>query len=523
MRPKLDDPNRPDCKQCGKPMWIGKGKTVGGRTRYICGACAVSSTGSNESQHNAGYDLDQAEQRVKNLKSKIKSGLRKFVITAAQDTTNPYTLFFQSLKTYCQAEGAELIIVPVHYKNVSLYTGNREYNKRWASDLEPFLIDAKVNLGGGVILMGNIKVGATAANPLEGMHSIGGDKTTIFGHSQLGMEPVATPLNKKPKRMYTTGAVTRKNYSESKAGAKAEFHHVFGALVVEIGKGNRAFIRQLNADNDGGFYDLDKYYEPDRVTDGHRALSLTAGDEHVKWMAKGVKKATYTGQGSITEVMRPNFIVRHDVFDAYAISHHHEKDPLVQYRKYAKGWGKAQTELEQVADHINETTPPDCINLIVASNHHDHLKKWLDRANANTDHQNAHLILELQKLMREAVDGNEKPDPFELYLAPRLKHDTEFLDRNTPYLLKGVDHSQHGDVGVNGSRGSAKALANTTHKLTIGHSHTARIVKSVYQTATSTGALEYQRGLSTHTNTHVLQYPSGKRTLIDIINGQWRA
>ncbi len=519
---KTYDPNRPDCKQCGKAM-VRRGTAESGRDRYKCLSCATSTTDSGESQHNPGYDLEAAQKRVADLKKKIKKGLRKFVVTAAQDTTRPYMPFFESLKTYCKAEGAELIIIPVHYKNISLYTGNQEYRKKWNSELEPYLIDTKVTLPGGILLMGNIKVQATAANPLEGMQSIGGDKTTIFGHSQLGMEPVATPLHKKPKRMYTTGAVTRKNYSETKAGAKAEFHHVFGALVVEIDKGKRAFMRQLNADADGCFYDLDKHYTPDKVTGGHRALSLTTGDEHVKWMLPNVKKATYTGKGSIAEIMRPCFIARHDVFDAYSISHHHEKDPLVQYRKYAKGWGNAQTELDQVADHINETTPPDCTNLIVASNHHDHLKKWLDRANANTDHQNAHLILELQKLMREAVDGGKNPDPFELYLARRIKVDVDFLDRNTPYLLKGVDLSQHGDVAVNGSRGSAKALANTTHKMTIGHSHTARICKSVYQTGASAGVLEYQRGLSTQSNTHILQYLSGKRTLIDIINGRWRA
>jgi hypothetical protein len=56
-----------------------------------------------------------------------------------------------------------------------------------------------------------------------------------------------------------------------------------------------------------------------------------------------------------------------------------------------------------------------------------------------------------------------------------------------------------------------------------GHSHGARIVKSVFQSGTSTVIpLEYMRGLSEASNTHTLQYQNGKRTHIDIISGKWR-
>jgi len=44
-----------------------------------------------------------------------------------------------------------------------------------------------------------------------------------------------------------------------------------------------------------------------------------------------------------------------------------------------------------------------------------------------------------------------------------------------------TDVSQHGDVGTNGSRGSARGLARATYKMSIGHGHGARICQGVWQ------------------------------------------
>jgi len=98
-----------------------------------------------------------------------------------------------------------------------------------------------------------------------------------------------------------------------------------------------------------------------------------------------------------------------------------------------------------------------------------------------------------------------------------------FTDPNMPFMIGGVDFGQHGHRGANGARGSAQGFANTTHKATIRHTHAARIVKSVYQVGKSCKDLEYETGLSSHTNTHSLQYMNGKRTLIDIFGKFWRA
>lgn len=515
--------NRPIC--CGKPMAKQRGKAESGRQRYTCNGkngCGQSTTGSKDSLHarrmdSPGYDKKKAWARARNCHR-----YTKFVITAAQNNTAVHAGFLAALTLYCKRNRATLLATPLHYKNVSLYTANEEYEKWWDPAIINYLVDWNIGLGGNVHLRADISIAATAARPLEGKQAIGGSQWCIYGHSQVAMEPVASPGDELPKRMYTTGCVTVPNYSRTNFGAKAEFHHVISALVVEI-DGDVAFIRQLQADEDGSFYDLDKLYTPTEVTGSHRALALTAGDEHVKFHKPEVFTATYGDRRSIVNTLRPHFIFRHDVLDGYAGSHHHESDDVLQFAKYHRRDHDYRAELDQAVRFINDTTPVGTKSYIVNSNHHDHLYKWLARVDPKKDHQNALLIHELKGLQYANALTGKTTDPFEIYAMPRFTVDCEFLDPNKPHIIEGVDYSQHGHLGTNGSKGSARLLARTTHKMIIGHAHSARIVQGVYQVGTSTGRLDYQKGLSDWTNTHCIQYANGKRTLIDIMNGKWRA
>ena len=423
---------------------------------------------------NDGYSRDAAAANAERLRSAIKGGLRRVVVTSAQNNTRVHSQFLQSLLTYCEANEAELVVIPVHYKNVSLYTAAQEYNKWWAKPLQPYLVDENIYLGGRVEIAADTKIAATAANPLSGLQEVGGDRWQIIGHGQTAMVPVAAPVGEVPKRLYTTGSVTVRNYSRTKDGKKAEFHHTTGAVVIEIPRArDHAFVRQLGYGR-GGIYDIAggelRCYSPGGVTTGHRALALTTGDEHVKFHDKGVFKATY-GRGGLCDILRPQYLVRHDVLDGHAGSHHHERDPLVQFRKHHSGDNCYRRELDEVVRFLNETTPSDCTNVLVDSNHHDHLQQWLNRADANKDHQNALLIAELQRAQREAILEGRDARPLRLYCDGRLDVPVKWLDRAQPFLIDGVDYSQHGDVGVNGARGSAAAAsfwaATSVYSLTV--------------------------------------------------------
>lgn len=506
----ISDPTRPECKRCGGFM-----KSNGAKD-WQCSDCGYNQVKAPKRQDDFltswGFDTERAENHAKKCEKK-----KRIIVTSAQNNTDVFSPFWKALKQAAACYKAEIAVIPVHYKNITLM--EKDQSKEWCKQVSPYLVKGDIQFN-NVLIRSDMKINATSLNPLQGKQPHGGNNWVVFGHAQMAMEPVPTPGDMMPKRLYTTGSCTLENYSVSDLGERARFHHTMGALLIEKHK-DHVFIRQLNCDDNGHFYDLDKRFTSTGWTKGHSALSLTTGDEHVKF--NKVEKETYTGRGSVVGILKPKYIVRHDVLDGYAGSHHHHRDPVTQFKKHHSGDNNYRAELRQVVDFINRTTPKGSISLIVPSNHHDHLDKYLATADANKDHENAILICELQAEIRKAALKDERHDALYLYMKDRLKCEFEFLDRSKPYLIGGVDHAQHGDVGVNGSRGSAAALSRSTFKMTVGHSHSARICKGVFQVGTSTGKLEYERGLGTHSNTHCIQYKNGKRTLIDIINGRWKA
>jgi hypothetical protein len=516
--------DRPIC--CGKPMTSRGSRAQSGRRRWRCNVCNTSTTAASPDEYDQrlgpGYDEDAVAANNARVRRLVKAKHRRWVITSAQNNTRLH-VGWQALKNYCRETGAELLVIPVHHKNVSLYTAGQEYRKTWPADAQEHLVDDHLHLGGGVEVAAELKIAATAARPLSALQGLGGRRWQIVGHSKQLMEPVATPSDMPPKRLYTTGSCTVRNYSKTKAGALADFHHTTGALVVEVASRSRAFVRQLAVSGDS-FFDVAHgrlmEYGPDWVKEHDRVLALTTGDEHVKFHDARVYAATYGPEGMAT-VLRPEHLFRHDILDGYARSHHHEKDPVLQFRKFHTGDDDYEAELNEVVEFLNRSTPPGSVNYIVDSNHHDHLRQWLNRADVNKDHRNALLIANLQARLREDALAGRNRTALEVFCEGRLAAETVWLDRNKPFLLKGVDYSQHGDIGVNGARGSAASIAKTTHKTVIGHSHTARIVDGCYQVGHSAGDLEYAKGMGTWTHTHCIQYPNGKRTLVDIWRGEW--
>lgn len=510
--------SRPQC--CGIDM-TKSSFAESGRQRWHCRSCCRKTTRPDEDHGGIGYDESAVAENAQRLAQSVRDGCTRFVITCAVNNSAVHP-GFGALKAYCKHWDAQLVVIPVSYKNISLFTASQEYRKKWAAELEPYLVKGRVNLGGGVEVAGDIPIAATAVNPLEGLSAIGGHRWQIVGHPQVSMVPVATPASEKPKRIYSTGSCTIRNYSRTKAGAKGDFYHTYGAVVVEVAGRNSAFVRQLSLHGDslcdiaGG--------EAIRYTSENRQAAtvetLTVGDEHVRFLDPKVKKATY-GEGGMVERLRPKAIVRHDVLDGYAGSHHHRKDPLKLFQKHHQRSDDYAAELEEVVKHLNDTTPEWCQSVIVASNHHDHLMQWINTTDVNREHRNALLLADLQYRARVAVLKGRIPDPLQLYAEGRLTANVKWLARNESFVVRGVDHGQHGDVGANGGRGGPKVFAKSTYKMTVGHSHSPSVEKGCFTVGKSTGHLEYERGLSTHANAHCVLYDNGKRTLVDIIRGKW--
>lgn len=502
-----DEMERPDCPECDGFM-----KSDGAR-QWQCTECGKNLTKVRQDDSikafndSKGFDTARAEAHARKCEKK-----HTLIITSAQNNSEVFTLGLKSLKHACGFYNAELAVIPSHYRNMTLWSKGDK--KEFDGQVLPYLVSSTIQFG-KVKIHSDIKVQPTAVNPLSAMESIGGSDDLVIGHPQQMRLPVAS--NDYPKRMCTTGSVTLPNYSIGKAGAKAEFHHCMSAIILEK-EGDFVFIRQITFDKKGHCYDLDHRFTPNGVTTGHPIKVLTTGDEH--WKFNSVERETY-GKGGMTERLKPRLIVRHDTLDGYAGSHHHDHDPMLQYIKHNTGDNDYRAELDECVAAINRTTPSYATTLMVPSNHHDHLAKFLQTADANKDHQNSKFISEMQLAMREAADKGENYDPFYLYCKDRLTCKHEFLDRNVPYLVDGIDYRNHGDIGINGARGSAKGIAKIASKAVIAHSHSACMYQGVTQVGTSTGRMPYARGLSSWSTTHAVHYKHGKPALYDIYNGRF--
>ena len=106
----------------------------------------------------------------------------------------------------------------------------------------------------------------------------------------------------------------------------------------------------------------------------------------------------------------------------------------------------------------------------------------------------------------------------------QIKSDTIFLEEDDSFIVHGIEQGLHGHRGPNGARGNAKGFRSIGRKVNIGHSHSAGIIDGVYVAGVS-GLLDmdYNKGPSSWSHSHILTYTNGKRTIITMKNGKWRA
>lgn len=503
------------CPECAGTKLKKDGKAGSGRQRYECKDCGHRTTNPNQDV------VPSVKFNTKLPKSK------RYVITSAQNATPVFEPFLSALRHYCKRVNAELIVIPFRYKNpTSQWTADNESHEWWASEITPHLYDGRFDIHRHLTVLADIKVQPTATSPLTALESITGGKSGLVGHPKISLKTVATPQHTLPKIMASTGAITMANYTDTKAGKKGEFHHSFGAAVVEIDGKDKFHLRQIVACKDGSFIDLDIEATAKGTKKAPPTLSLTIADLHQRFVSKDVVRATFTAIDSMVNVLNPQHLVWHDVIDFHTRNHHHRGDWLTQFGKWQAGRECVRTELQEVCSFIDLHTPKGCKSVVVASNHHEAMLRWIKETDPRTDPVNTEFLyevgLELIRKIKMGSGGVEIPDPFILWAKKFAQTNVRFLDMDESFVLKGVEHGLHGHNGPNGARGSTKNLSRIGVKVTKGHSHAPGIEEGCYSVGKSTEKLEYEAGPGGHMNTHCAEYANGKRSLISVIKGEWR-
>lgn len=465
--------------------------------------------------------------------------VERWLLTSAQDETPLHQGFWTNLLAYGEHCGATVLVGGFTY-NKSLFEDHASRTAVFAQAVQPYLQHDDVRCG-PLLFGAKMNILPTAGRPLSGIESYSRGAWAVFPHAKFQLVSVPRMQGEHPAMVMTSGTCTLPNYIEMKAGLKAEFHHQIGATIVELDAEGRLFCRQISAEDDGSFQDLDAVVRGGRISTGHRVEQISWGDLHIPKLDPQVALACWgydveteqlVSPDSMLHALRPRHQAFHDIHDHRARNHHRRADPHFSVAMRAGNIDSVEWEIERSTRFLRATALDFVTSVVVASNHNDALPRWLREADPRQDPVNARYWCELNaEWLRRIEAGEDDFDVFAWAVQQKDEHllrDVLFVPRNGSYIVcqgrGGIETALHGDQGPNGARGSPLNMNRMAMRINRGHDHSASILDGVY-TAGLCGLFDqgYNQGPSSWSHTQIVTYANAKRTLVTIIDGKYRA
>lgn len=455
---------------------------------------------------------------------------KRAIVVSAQNATPVDAGFWAVLLNMSRALSAEILVIPARYKNpTSMWTASQRNADWYAPEVRAYLWNVTEDLNANCAVIGDLKVQPTNSAPLSGAETLSGASSAVVGHTRAVSQSVATPQNKMAKWLATSGAVTQANYSDTRIGRLANFHHSLSAQLIEL-KGGVFFMRRLNyCEKSQRVIDLGTAYYAARVEEAPPALALVMGDTHVDFVCPDVVEATF-GVCGMVEQIRPKHLVWHDLLDGYSCNPHHRDNPFHDIAKWYANRASVSAETERACQFLDEytakasaLTKQDVMSVVVPSNHDDFLARWIikeDWKKLPAENRAFYLrtALHMAENTKLTPSGISYPDPFISIIGRKTEENIRALAADEDFSLAGVSLHMHGDVGPNGARGSRKNIRRVSTKSIIGHSHAPGEDEGCVQVGTSTRLrLEYNGGPSSWLNAHCILNADGKRQLVTIV------
>ncbi len=463
---------------------------------------------------------------------------RRFFLTTAQNNSHVHPVLAVAQRWAAENQG-EVLVARISY-NAAAYgqphevvveegDGDPEDGGQWyAPELADLIVRAPMRLADDLLFTVGMNISPSAVDPLSGLESYTRSSSGIFPHTKHEMRSMASMKGVPARMLYTTGACTLANYIPRKAGQKAEHHHVYGGLIVEVDEDDAWFVRQVNASADGSFHDLDRLWTVDGSVPSVTA-GLTPGDIHRRKMTEaGIADAIW-GDGGMVDVLRPGAQLVNDLTDFSPRNHHNIRSAWFLARQRTRRQDSVEDEMAECADFLRRASRPWCEVVVVESNHDEAFARWLEEADGHRDPDNARYWHQWNARVFEGIERGEEVFPFEAAVrekAPGLER-VRFLREDDSYVLcpehGGVECGMHGHRGPNGSRGSTKGYRVLGVRTITGHTHTAGIWGGQFS-AGVTGDLDmdYNRGPSSWSHSHVVTYPNAKRAVVTMRGTRWR-
>lgn len=460
--------------------------------------------------------------------------VRRYLLTSAQNNTHVHEALWVNGLALAAHYDAELLVGTYTYNKAAYGSKAVKRGTKKTTDAQDLwydpqvvehVCDESVQLAPNLVWCGEQNILPTAEHPLSKMEAYNGRASNLVPHAKFAMQAVAGMAGEGTKHNYTTGTVTQRNYIQKKIGMLAEQYHGYGFLLVEVCGDGSWFVRQIQATEEGVLRDFDLRVEDGEVTAGNPVEAITWGDVHVRVVDPEVRELAW-GKGGMLDSLRPRVQLVHDILDQRARNHHEAKDPIAGFCKWKAEQDSVEAEIDECVEWlICEATRPWCDTVVVPSNHHEALERWVKDADWKKDPPNAEFYLQAAlALLGGETDlftwAMRRAMPLEWKQDSRVR----FLSTDEPLVLAGVEVGQHGHMGINGARGNGKAFSRLGRPATTAHEHTAMIHLWNWVAGTSTKLrIGYNRGPSSWSHSHVVHYPEGTRTMVTMWKGRWRA
>lgn len=456
----------------------------------------------------------------------------RFVFTSAQNNTGINEDFWKSLLHFCSDKGAQLGVARFSYnKNGWAKQGGQSKfdvdadDAIWyAPEIEPYIIDRQVKVCEGLVFCAELDILPTAVTPLNGLDSYTGKHSAIVPHAKMQMKSLATMKYEDAKFLYSTGACTLRNYIERRAGQIASHHHIYGAMYVEIDEEGVWFARQINADDTGVFYDLDKVYTPQGAFSAEDIGKpvITLGDIHIEKLDPTAWRATE----DMLLQLQPEAVILHDLIDFEARNHHNKRDPLFLANQFYNRDQTVEGAFKLAGSFITDLNKnfPGTKVYAIRSNHDIALMQWLREGSTFIDPPNARFWHELNFKLHEALEKGYQKDMYSYAMYKSAAMSVTFIQEDESLVINGIEYGLHGHRGPNGARGNPSGYRQIGARANTGHTHSAGIIDGVW-TAGVLGNLDmgYNIGPSSWSHSNIIAYPNGKRQIITIKGNKWKA
>jgi hypothetical protein len=483
----------------------------------------------------------------------VKGSVSRYILTSAQNNTLVHKELLANLEVLAEYYSAEIIIGTYtynqnHYGKLSVKRGTDKPEEKtlWYDPaIENYIKDWRIQLAPGLVWCGEYNALPTNVNPLAGLESYTGRKSAIFPHAKLAMRSIATMQGEGVKLNYTTGTVTQRNYIHKREGNIAEFHHIYGALLVEVNSDGNWWVRQLNQDEGTGtLQDLKVLVRDGKIISKNASVeAITHGDLHGVFADADVVNTSL----EMVDELRPKFQFLHDVMEGAAVNPHQRKFNTnhEKFHTWLRGYHKLENELVDTVALLDQYERPFSKTVIVDANHDDAwIKRWLREYDYRKDPPNTEVFLKLQAYLYNQIrNGVTEEESRARTAKPKMVRDinmleyalrevggykakAKFLASDESFLTcdRKIENGMHGHLGPAGRFGTPENLSKMGRKANTAHTHSTGIFNGLYVAGTSSKLRwDYTKGPSNWTHSHIVTYPNGKRTIVTIYNGEWRA